>query len=251
MKKFIAAAIAAVVLAVAPATTLAGGPTKFGIANHLGATFGVGTTGIGIEVATPITQFIQARAGVSFMPGINFHVNTDATLNGSYNGQEGSYDSSVKLEGSLKRTQGSLIFNVYPFGNRSSFFVAVGGFFGGSEMIKIDGYCPDAKNLGGTVAVGDYELPFDKDGYAHGALRVMKFRPYFAIGTGRPCPGGRLNFMWELGIQIQKKPYVWDSMNKQRVDVSAVESNDDTFQKIMDHFSVYPVLKFTLSGRIF
>lgn len=27
--------------------------------------------------------------------------------------------------------------------------------------------------------------------------------------------------------------------------------NDDTFQKVMDHFTVYPVLKFTISGRIF
>lgn len=229
----------------------AGAPAKLGIANHLGVTLGVGTTGIGVELATPITPFIQARAGISIMPGINFHVDTDATLTGAVNGHEGEFDSSVELNGSLKRTQGSIIFNVYPFGNRSSFFVAVGGYFGGQDMIKIDGYCPDAKGLNGNVSVGDYELPLDPDGYAHGALRVSKFRPYFAIGTGRPCPGGRLNFMWELGVQIQKKPYVYDTFNKQRVDISAVETNDDTFQKIMNNFKVYPVLKFTLSGRIF
>lgn len=30
-----------------------------------------------------------------------------------------------------------------------------------------------------------------------------------------------------------------------------MEDSDDTFQKTMDHFTVYPGLKFTLSGRIF
>lgn len=118
-------------------------------------------------------------------------------------------------------------------------------------MVKINGYCPEAQGLGNYVEVGDYRLPLDENGYAKGALRVNSFRPYIGIGTGRPCPVGRLNFMWELGVQFQGKPYVWDDLNKQKVDMTLVEESDDTFQKIMDHFTVYPVLKFTLSGRIF
>ncbi len=222
-----------------------------GIANHLGVNLNVGTTGIGVEAATPITPFVQARLGISIMPGINFHVDSDVTLNGTYNGTPGSVDSEIQLDGSLKRVQGSLIFNVYPLGNRFPLFIAVGGYFGGRDMVKINGFCPDAKGLGNSVEVGDYQLPLDENGYAKGALRVNSFRPYFGIGTGRPCPVGRLNFMWELGIQIQGKPYVWDDLNKTKVDTKFIEDSDDTFQKVMDHFTVYPVLKFTLSGRIF
>lgn len=222
-----------------------------GIANHVGVSLGVGTTGVAIEAATPITPFVQARLGVHIMPGINFHVDSDVTLNGAYNGVPGSYDGEIQLDGSLKRVQGSLIFNVYPLGNKFPLFIAVGGYFGGRDMVKINGYCPQAQGLGNYVEVGDYQLPLDENGYAKGALRVNSFRPYIGIGTGRPCPVGRLNFMWELGVQFQGKPYVWDGLNKQKVDMSVVEESDDTFQKIMDHFTVYPVLKFTLSGRIF
>lgn len=222
-----------------------------GIANHLGVNLNVGTTGIGVEAATPITPFVQARLGISIMPGITFHVDSDVTLNGNYGGNYGSYDGEIQLDGSLKRVQGSLIFNVYPLGNRFPLFVAVGGYFGGRDLVKINGYCPEAKGLGNYVEVGDYQLPLDANGYAKGALRVNAFRPYIGIGTGRPCPVGRLNFMWELGVQFQGKPYVWDDLNKQKVETQFLEDSDDTFQKIMDNFTVYPVLKFTLSGRIF
>lgn len=221
--------------------------TSMGIANHLGVDVGVGTTGISVEASTPITRFVQARAGVSIMPGFKFHVNSDVSLSTPV----GHQNANLNLDGSLSRTQGSLIFNVYPF--RSSFFIAAGAFFGGQDVVGISGHCPEAKELYSNdnyVEVGDYKLPLNKNGDAKGALRVSGFRPYIAVGTGRPCPVGRLNFMWELGLQFQKRPYVWDAYNDGEVKLNEL-GNDDTFQKIMDKLTVYPVLRFTLSGRIF
>lgn len=220
---------------------------EMGIANHLGVDVGVGTTGITVEASTPLTRFVQARAGVSIMPGFNFHVNSDVSLSTP----AGHQNTKLNLDGSLSRTQGSLIFNVYPF--RSSFFIAAGAFFGGQDVVSITGHCPEAKELLSNenyVEVDNYKLPLNANGDAKGALRVNGFRPYIAIGTGRPCPVGRLNFMWELGLQFQKRPYVWDVYNDNEVKVGDF-SNDDTFQKIMDKLTVYPVLRFTLSGRIF
>lgn len=224
------------------------------IANHLGATVGVGTTGIGLELATPVTPFLQVRAGASFMPDIKFHVNSHVALDPMVNHEP--INADVRVNSSLKRVQGSVIFNVYPLGNRFPFFIAVGGYFGGREMVKINGYCPQVADapvgrpdLYG-VAIGDHILPFDENGYARGALRVNSFRPYIGVGTGRPCPVGRLNFMWELGLQIQGKPYVWDEIGQQKIGLESF-SNDDTYQKIINKVKVYPVLKFTLSGRIF
>ena len=248
MKK-LAIMLCAALCAAAGTFTVAGqtaSKTKMGIANHLGLSVGVGTTGIGIEAATPISPFVQARAGVHIMPGIKFHVNSDVTIHTDY----GSRDTEIDLDGSLKRLQGSLIFNVYPMCNRFPLFVAVGAFFGGKDMVGINGYCPGVDELGSYVEVGDYKLPLDEHGYAKGAIRTSSFRPYLGIGTGRPCPVGRLNFMWELGVQFQKKPYLWDDLHAEQVNVADF-SNDDTFQKIMNKLTVYPVLKFTLSGRIF
>lgn len=226
----------------------------FGVANHLGVDVNVGTTGIGAEVSTPLTTFIQARAGVSIMPGFDFHVNTTVSGTESVNGMAQDWSSDMKVKGSLSRVQGSLIFNIYPFTSRVPFFVAAGAYFGGRELVKISGQLSDYNNIPNLkdagVEIGDYKLPLGPNGEVNGALRVNGFRPYFAIGTGRPCPKGRVGFMWELGVQLQKKAYVWDDINKSEVSLSGVDS-DDTFQKVMDNFRVYPVLKFTISGRIF
>lgn len=241
------------IVAVAVASVFAGqahGQVRsiFGIANHLGVDLNVGTTGIGFEVSTPITPFVQARAGMSFMPGIKFHV--DSEVSSSLMDGGPTYYGDITLNGNLKRTQGSLIFNVYPLSTRFPLFVAVGAYFGGRDLIKIDGYSPDAAQYGGgTVEIGDYAIPVDKNGYVHGSLRTNAFRPYFGIGTGRPCPGGRLNFMWELGIQVQGAPKVHTDQGVV-IDLKGV-NDDDTFQKIMKYVKVYPVLKFTIAGRIF
>lgn len=64
-----------ILAAAAIALTASAGQPVF---NHLGAGVGVGTTGISIEVATPITEWVQMRAGVSIMPGITF--NSDAEV---------------------------------------------------------------------------------------------------------------------------------------------------------------------------
>jgi len=224
-----------------------------GIANHVGVTLGVGTTGIGIEAATPITPFVQARLGIHIMPGINFNVDTEVSGEYDYNGMTVPFDNDISINGSLKRVQGSLIFNIYPLGNKFPLFIAVGGYFGGRDLVKISGkvdnFTPEMRDA--MVEIGDYQLPLDNNGEVRGSLRVNSFRPYIGIGTGRPCPVGRLNFMWELGVQIQGKPYLWDDVNKTKVDTKFIEDSDDTFQKVMDKFTVYPVLKFTLSGRIF
>lgn len=249
MKKFFSALCIAVCTLLAPASADAQVKDVLGIANHVGVNLGVGTTGISIEAATPITPFVQARLGMDIMPGIKFHVDTDVDVETAYGN---IHTGEINLDGSLKRVQGHLIFNVYPLGNRFPLFIAVGGYFGGRDMVKITGQVDNyAPGMMGSVEIGDYRLPLGPNGEVRGGLRTNSFRPYIGIGTGRPCPVGRLNFMWELGIQIQGKPYVWDDINKQKVETQFMEDNDDTFQKVMDHFTVYPVLKFTLSGRIF
>jgi len=50
-----------------------------GVFNHLGFGAGIGTSGITIEAATPITNFVNLRAGVSWMPSITFNADADFT----------------------------------------------------------------------------------------------------------------------------------------------------------------------------
>ena len=101
------------------------------------------------------------------------------------------------------------------------------------------------------IGIGE---PVDPDEYLaqediHGSLEAKKFRPYLGLGFGRAVPKGRLNFGFELGVQFMGKMKVYSNGNP--LDELTDVENDDDWKKVMDKLKVYPVLKFTLSGRIF
>ena len=62
-------------------------------------------------------------------------------------------------------------------------------------------------------------------------------------------PKGRLNFGVELGVQFHGKIKLY-TQDTELTKIPELE-NDDDWQKWMDKLTVYPVLKLTLSGRIF
>ena len=252
MKKFLLAAATLMVSLSGSAI----GFEKLGIANHLGVDINAGTNGIGFEVSTPVTRWVQARVGLSVMPGIKFHTDVDIE---PYEGDAygfGNYypgDPTMEVEASFKRIQGSVIFNVYPF-THGSFYVAAGAYFGGKDLIKIKGHTDDFAMLQNAgVSIGDYQIPIDENGNVEGGLKVNKFRPYLGIGWGRPVPNRRLNFGVELGVQFHGTPKVYYKEGNKDVDVFEKFNidNDDDFQKIIDNLKIWPVLKFTLSGKIF
>lgn len=221
-----------------------------GIFDHVGVGVGVGTTGITIEAATPITRWVQMRAGVSIMPGIKFGVDSDVDYTVNENGYIEDRTSEVELKGNLKRVQGQVIFNAYPIPG-SGFFVAAGAYFGGADLLKITGHCDDLAGLrteDGYVTVGDYKIPVDPNGDVRGGIKVNSFRPYVGLGFGRSVPGKLLSFTTELGLQFHGKPKLYTDYGE--LDLSEVD-DDDTFQKIMDKVKVYPTLTFRLNFRAF
>lgn len=228
--------------------------------NHLGADLSLSTTGIGIELSSPITDYVQMRAGVSFMPGFSFNSDFDANVrvaDTANPGQTLEETDKVQVKGSLARTQGDIIFNVYPFGKRNSFFVAAGAYFGGKSIVKLKGHSDRVAQLQadgtlqtGYIEVGDYKVNFEDGGNIRGGLCANAFRPYLGLGYGRPCPGKRLGFMVEAGVQFMGHMKVCEGKDLKPVDLSNL-GNDDDWQKWMDKLTVYPVLKFTLCGRIF
>lgn len=225
---------------------------ELGVFNSLSASVGVGLTGIDVELATPITPYLALRGGVSFMPGFNFTTGVDVEVDAP----DGiTVPSEIDLTGSLKRTTGELLLNVYPFPSKSSFFIAAGAYFGGSALVKIDGHSDELKSLiaqgeDAGLMIGDYKIPVDKNGNVSGALEVSSFRPYFGLGFGRVVPKKRLSAMFELGVQFHGRPKVYtDYGNVEELIKEAGE--DDTFTKIIDKLTVYPVLKIRLCGRIF
>lgn len=222
----------------------------FGVANRVGVGVGVGTEGIGFDVAVPLTKYVQARLGLNVMPNIN--INTTADVSGEFNGN--SITETMDVKGKFSRTTFDVKFDCYPFANSSSFFVTAGFSVGGDKLVKITGHSDRlqqyiAAGNSYNVKIGDYQIPVDRNGDVNGGIKVKNFRPYLGLGFGRLVPKKRFGARFELGAQFQGKPVVYaDGVG----DLTKVldQDADDDISKFMDWLQVYPVLKLSIRGRI-
>lgn len=239
--------------------------------NHLGATVGVGTPGVTVELATTCTKYVGVRAGVNIFPTISPTITFNTS--GYYDAPPeliGRYEvpEDVDVKGKLKLTTGHLLFDVYPFPS-VGFRVTVGAYFGGSEVAtlrnKEDGLLMDVTNLNKEidqintqtgqnyqkvgVTLGDYLLTSDENGNVNGAIKVKGFRPYVGIGWGRAVPKHRVGFSFDLGVQFWGTPEVYCQDHKlSKEDVGDEDGGE--IMKVISKVTVYPVLSFRLSTRI-
>ena len=213
----------------------------FGIANRVGVGVGAGTEGIGVDVAVPVTKYLQARVGFNVMPNININTTADVSstlIDRPYNGQ-------MDVKGKFSRTTFDFKIDCYPFANASSFFVTAGFSVGGDKLVKITGHSDELKQYNAqgreyNVEIGDYQIPVDKNGDVAGGL---------GLGFGRLIPKKRFGARFEIGAQFQGKPVVYaDGVG----DLTKVmdQDTDDDISKFMDWLQVYPVMKLSFRGRI-
>lgn len=231
------------------------------IFNHLAVGVNVGTPGVGFDVAMPVCNYVQVRAGVAFMPHIKF--DTDLDINPP---SVSGYDipNEVDVEWKIGFTNGKLLFDVFPF-KRSSFHVSVGAYFGSSQVVeaynKEDGLLKDLANYNNDVEngiisgdkigveLGDYLLEPDDDGNVKAYIKTRKFKPYLGLGFGRAVPKKRVGFMFEAGVMFWGEPKVY--CNDQRLYEEDVDGDAGGVMKTLSKITVYPVLNFRLCGRIF
>jgi len=233
----------------------------YGVFNHLGVNLSAGTEGIGIGVATPVTNFMELGFDVNFMPG--FKAKGDVNVNYNTGSIPVPLPSSekVKISGDLQRTMMDVKLSVYPFGTKIPLFVAGGFSFGSEKLATLNGHsdavqeaCHNyplvkAELLNSISAELDkYNVKFDENGDVNGDVRVKKFRPYLGLGFGRLVPKNRVGFRLELGCQFMGKMKVYQ--NDTEVKINEMTKGDDDLSKLIDKLTVYPVLKFTLTGRI-
>lgn len=230
---------------------------NFGVFKHIGADINVGTKGIGIDVATPVTNYLELSLGVNFMPGFKISGDVDLDINTSGIPSTITIPSNLNqahIEGKLSRTTWDLKASVYPFGTKNALFVAAGLSFGGKKIAKLTGHS-DAIAANPILAqyvtanIDKYDLEFDDNGNIAGDVRVHAVRPYLGIGYGRLVPKHRLGFRVELGAEFMGKMKIYQ--NGQKLETNDMdEKGDDDLSDFIDKFKVYPMLKFSLTGRI-
>lgn len=247
--------------------------TQLGIFNHFSLGVGVGTTGITLEAAAPITPYVAVRGGIDIFTNFTVKPSVSISLPGDtrqrYYDQFGNYpDDNITIEGKTALGAGHILFDAFPF-KSSSFHFTVGAYFSGAEVINITtsqenapflrniytmNHLPEFANMQMGAQMGDYLLQPDADGIVRARIETNGFRPYVGFGFGRPVPTKhRFACNFDMGVQFWGKPKVYALDDDTREWVKLEDNgngSDGGFMKTVSKISVFPVLNVRLVGRI-
>ena len=250
-------------------------PQDFGYFNHLSAGVSLGTDGIGIELAAPITYDFAVRTGFNFFPKFKYSKSLHLT-----NDASGAFKlNDVELEGKLNKFDFKLLFDWYPF-KTSSFHATAGFFVGGSTLVDVynkeefinPGYYGNAGIELGDATKGPeyrYTMVTDQSGNVKAEVKVNSFKPYLGVGFGRAVPKGRIGVQFDLGVQFWGRPEVLGNMNYvdrqtgevvtryEKIKKNRIINENKDYQdlkdavKTIEKIGVYPVLNIRINGRLF
>lgn len=227
----------------------------YGLFNHVALNAGVGTEGISVGAATPITEYLELSAGMNIMPSIKIKEDVDINASIPFPGYS---LRDVEIEGDLARTTYDLKLSVFPVGASFPLFIVGGLSFGGKNLGTLQGFSKDVAQLYAdhpeyaetiSTKIDEYELGFDRQGYVNGDVRVKSVRPYAGFGFGRLVPKKRIGFRFELGCQFMGKMKIYQ--DDKEITATVTQKSEGDISKIIDKVKVYPVLKLSLVGRIF
>ncbi|MDE6561682.1 MAG: hypothetical protein K2K75_09895 [Muribaculaceae bacterium] len=129
---------------------LAENMNKHGVLNSIEIAANIGTTGLGLEVASPITKWTKLRVGFDWMPQFTVPMNfglssyVDGKVNEKFDRiQEMMYkisgmkiDQEIRMESKPTMTTFRLLVDVYPFKNNRHWHFTTGFFVGGTAVGK-------------------------------------------------------------------------------------------------------------------
>ena len=217
--------------------------------NHLAIGAEVGTTGFGIELATPVSRYATLRTGFTAMPSFSIKGDVDYT--------DGGVEKTTKVEGKTHISDWKLLADIYP-GKSTSFHFTAGFYAGKSELVKLANTTALDLQPGEGLEIGDRVVTPDDNGIAHARVKVAGFKPYLGIGFGRPVSDKKVSVAFDMGLQFWGTPKVqaWTPENKilgtpgEWVKIGKTDIKDDDVNDALDTASkikVYP----TLSLRVF
>lgn len=248
---------------------------EWGIFNHLSVGVGLGTTGISVDVAAPISPYVAVRGGADILPNIKFYPALDLGFDQDvkdfvYEWFDERLPDKIDFDGKLKFSAGHLLVDVYPFRN-SSFHVTAGAYLGSKQIAYLNtagdqillttiynynhSEIREAWGLGKIGAkMGNYLLEPDKDGIIRTSLEVNALRPYIGIGFGRAIPTKhRFACNFDLGFQFWGSPkiYLEGENGKKKLEESDLDAKNGKTIKALSETTFWPVLNLRCAYRIF
>ena len=259
----------AVILLTSVGSVMAQKEYKRGFLNHVGLNVGAGTEGISVGLAAPVTSFFEVEAGVNVMPSFKLSGDLDVDVNTSSLPQVPTVtyptSATIHAEGSFDRTTFNVKANLYPFGGGTKFFIAAGLSIGGEKIAEVNGSCDQLREFSQSLPsqelkdqfrqavsanLAGYNLQFDENYNVQGDIRCKKVRPYLGLGFGRLVPKNRLGMRLELGCQFMDKLKVYQNDTEIDINKALEDAGDDDLSKFVKDLKIYPVVKFSFTGRI-
>ena len=199
-------------------------------ANGIGVALKSSTNGLGGDVVYSFHERMSLRFGYE-----KLHLKTNFTFN----------EESVDYDANANYTAGSLslLFDYY-FGKH--FFLSAGA---GWNMFhaEIDGKAASA------LQYGDIQISKDKiGGFNFQIDPSLQLSPYFGIGFGRTLGlKKKVGFAFELGGYYQGSPNISiTSSGLLSPTANPDQGHEARLEKQINQYSIYPVLKFSLSYKI-
>lgn len=242
---------------------------KRGFLNHVGINVGAGTEGVSVGLAAPVTGFFELEAGVNVMPSFKLSGDLDVDVNTSSLPQVPNVQyptgATIHAEGSFDRTTFNVKANLYPFGGGTKFFIAAGLSIGGEKIAEVTGSCDELRKFSQNLPTQElkdqfrqavsanlagYNLQFDENYNVQGDIRCKKVRPYLGLGFGRLVPKNRLGMRLELGCQFMDKLKVYQNDTEIDINKALEDAGEDDLSKFVKDLKIYPVVKFSFTGRI-
>ncbi len=200
--------------------------------SHYAIAAKVGLEGIGVDVATPLSNKWNLRAGASFLGGaFNVHA-TDQTSNG-FGAQIAGSDIDVNVRPRFKTAFAGL--DWYPwFGSfRISPGITLYNDTRGSAVATVAG--------GSTISIGNDDYVSDPNNPIQALINVKmghKIAPRLTVGWGNMIPrsGKHFSFPFEVGFQYVGKPTLTLSLTGNSCDsdgnCGSVNSDADTLADV-------------------
>ena len=151
-------------------------------AQHLDVSVNAGTSGVGFDVATPISKYVQLRLGYEFMPqfhvGVDFPIEVGGEPAEMYDAQGNrvesrfdrlaknlkeftgyDVDNHVEMIGKMTMNNFKLLVDVFPFENNKHWHFTAGFYLGPSQFARADNSMEAMTSL---LAVGMYNHIYER-----------------------------------------------------------------------------------------
>lgn len=141
---------------------------------HLDASLTLGTTGIGFDASSPVGEYVQLRAGFSFLPHFHHKMRFEVQVGDNAEASESKFqrlssllkemtgyqvDNSIDMIGVPTYYNFNLLVDVFPFKENKHWHFTAGFYWGNSMIGKAYNTTEDMPSL---VAVGIYNNMYEK-----------------------------------------------------------------------------------------